>query len=184
MGDISANFSYHEFKVSDEFPHLAETIQLTKLDRYKIFMLVHVFLQPIRDVLNTGLDPLHYVENILPVTVTSGIRDVALNQEVGGTENSDHLFQRNSIAVDFVIGTRNHKQTKNHLDTVYRECRRKKNLIKQFIYYYDGNFIHLSMIDGTGKIWDRLYCARRPNDVAGRKYFRSPAEAEAYLRNQ
>lgn len=181
MGDITKNFSYEEFKVSAQFPALAEGIELTKLDKYKLFLFSNIFLQPIRDIINSSVE-----SDILktPITPTSGIRSVELNEKVGGVEISDHLFRRNSIAVDFVIGTRDKNFTKKYLDIVYRECRRKKHLVNQFIYYYDGNFVHLSMIDGGGKVWDRWYCARRPDNVSGRKYFRSPTDAESYLRLQ
>ena len=86
MGDLTRNFSYSEFKVSESFPQVAAVIELTQLDKYKMFWMAHLFLQPIRDIINNGSD------EETPITLSSGIRRGELNGLVGGVPNSDHLF--------------------------------------------------------------------------------------------
>lgn len=176
MGDITKNFSFSEFKVSKSYPQLAAAIEMTQLDRYKCFWMAHLFLQPIRDMINQGSD----ID--IPIIISSGIRRGELNEKVGGVTNSDHLFNYYSCAVDVIIGSYEERLTKKYLDNVFRLCRRKKQYVKQFIYYYPdgqhGNFLHLSLRDKTDRVWERLYCVSRGH----RRYFNSQTEAEAFLR--
>lgn len=180
MGDISRNFSYSEFKVSSSYPQVAAAIELTQLDKLKFFWLTHLLLQPIRDAVNLGND------KDVPVTISSGIRRGELNGLVGGVAHSDHLYNQFSAAVDIIIGTEDNRLTTKYLDLIYRVCRRQREYVKQFIYYYPyqengkarGNFIHLSSRDKTTKVWERLYCVSRE----GRRYFSTQTEAENYLR--
>lgn len=172
MGDISRNFSYSEFKVSVSYPQVAAAIEMTQLDKYKCFWLVHLFLQPIRDAINDGID------EEVPITVSSGIRGVELNGLVGGVAHSDHLFNNYSAAVDFRIGE---ELISKYWEIIYSVCEKKKEFIKQFIRYLPsaGDFIHLSLRDKTTKVWERLFCVNRE----GRRYFSTSTEAEDYLRN-
>lgn len=177
MGDISRNFSYSEFKISKLYPQVAAAIELTQLDKYKFFWLVHLFLQPIRDIINEGSS----VE--VPVIVSSGIRRGELNGLVGGVAHSDHNFNHYSAATDIIIGDYENRLTKKYLEEIYSVCEQKKEFIKQWIYYLPANggsnFLHISLRDKTPKVWERLYCVSRE----GRRYFNTQTEAEAYLRN-
>jgi len=181
MGDISRNFSYSEFKVSSSYPHVAAAIELSALDKYKFFWMAHLFLQPVRDAVNSGSD-----EEIL-LNVTSGIRRGELNGLVGGVAHSDHLYNQYSCAVDFIPGSESDRLTQQYLNLITRICEARKEYVKQFIYYYPfqengkerGNFLHISLRDKTSKVWERLYCVSRE----GRRYFSSQTEAEDYMRS-
>lgn len=173
MGDITKNFSFAEFKVSDSYPQEAEAIEMTNLDKYKCFWLVHLFLQPLRDIINEGS-----VAEI-PISITSGIRRGVLNELVGGVAHSDHLFNYYSCAVDFKIGD---TSIKKYWEAVYAFCQKRKEWIKQIIYYLPsaGGFIHLSLRDKTDRKWERLYCVSR----SSRMYFQSLQEASEYERQK
>jgi len=176
MGDISRNFSYSEFKISASYPKVVAAIQLSKLDNYKFFWMTHLFLQPSRDITEKK------------IVVTSGIRRGELNGLVGGVRNSDHCYNRFSAAVDFrVMGkTKTDILTRQYLDVIYRVCRRRREYVKQFIYYYPdwrdgrerGDFIHIALRDKTTRIWEVMYCVARE----GRTYFNSRQEAEEHWR--
>lgn len=181
MGDISKNFSYSEFRVSSSYPALASKIELTSMDNYKFFWLTHLFLQPIRDEINSGID-----EELI-ITLSSGIRRGELNVLVGGMSHSDHLYKQFSGAVDFIVGTEQHRLTNKYRDVITEVCERNKDYVKQLIFYFPytekgnqrGNFMHLSLRDKTTKVWELLYCVSRE----GRTYFSSMTEAEDYLRS-
>lgn len=178
MGNISRDFSYEEFKVSASYPQVVAAIEETELDRYKMFWMAHLFLQPFRDAVKKK------------VVITSALRRGELNGLVGGVPNSDHCYNRFSAAVDFrVMGaTKTDVLTRKYLDVIYRICRRRKEHVKQFIYYYPdwqdgqerGDFIHLSLRDKTSRVWEVLYCVARE----GRTYFNSRQEADEYWRGR
>ena len=182
MGDISKDFSFKEFMVSRSFPTLAAELTLSRINKYKVYILVKQFLQPLRDAINEGIsDP----ELNIPITIESGIRSAPLNVSVGGVNNSDHLFTNAKIAVDFKVGSLTNNLTANYLELVFDEFYKSKNLVKQLLYYLPvaGNFFHLSMVDGSAREWDIKYCAQRGYDVASRQYFNSLMEANTYVRN-
>lgn len=181
MGDISRNFSYSEFKVSASFPRLAEQIVLTKADKVKMHWQTHIFLQPLRDILNDGVVD---VQLEIQINISSGIRDVALNSAVGGVSVSDHLYRNLSCATDFTIGGNTH----DYLEIAQAFCYSQRRYVKQFIYYLpytddrgrqQGNFIHVSLFDG-GKQGEVLFCGSRE----GRMYFPTYEEAEVYMRRE
>jgi len=172
MGDISKNFSYSEFKVSNSYPELAAKIKLSTLDRYKIFWMVQIFLQPVRDLLN------------LEVVVGSAKRSQKLNSLVGGTGGSDHLFGGFSCAADFKLRKLgapedDWEQIGNYWSLIHRLFWKKSQCINQLIWYYPsaGNFIHFSLADG-GKPWQMLYCVSRGSRI----YFPTQEEADSYIR--
>lgn len=182
MGDITQNFSYSEFKVSSSYPQLAEQIILTKADKVKMHWMSHIVLQPLRNLINEGVSD---VQSQIPIHITSGIRSGALNTAVGGVATSDHMYKKLSCACDLIIG----ENTKFYLEIAKDFCYTVRRYIKQFIFYLPqtddqgrqrGNFIHLSMLDGTKKTWDVLYCASR----GARQYFRTYQEAEDYMRRE
>jgi len=162
MGDLSSNFSFGEFTVSKDYSELASRIQLSNQDRQKIFILVRCLLQPLRDDIG------------VPIYVLSGKRSIELNQRVGGTSNSDHLFQGYSAAIDFT--TEDLESLWAHIHYFLGE--KKSCLVKQLIRYYDGNFVHLSLVDSTDKNCQVLYCMNR----AQRIYLTSLYDVEKYLR--
>lgn len=171
MGDISKNFSYSEFVVSDSYPELAAKIELTKLDKYKIFWMVQIFLQPVRDLLD------------LELVIRSSKRSPELNSKVRGTENSDHLFRGFSCAADFKLRKLgapkdDWEQICIYWSLLHRLFWRKQECTNQLIWYYPsaGNFIHFSLADG-GRPWQVLYCVSR----GGRVYFDSQDEADEYV---
>lgn len=163
MSELTRNFSFSEFAVSKDFPNLAKQIQFSKQDKQKIFYLTKVFLQPFRDYLNA------------PVIISSGKRSVELNKAVKGTLNSDHLFQEFSIAVDFST-----ERLNASWEYLYNFCETRKFLVKQLIYYLDGNFIHLSLVDGSRKCFQVLYCVSREQ----RLYVTSFYEAVNYMQTR
>ena len=172
MGDISKNFSYSEFKVSNSYPELAAKIELTTLDRYKVFWMVQIFLQPVRDLLN------------LEVVVGSAKRSTELNRMVGGTGGSDHLFRDFSCAADFKLRKLgapkdDWEQIGKYWSLIHRLFWKKQTCTNQLIWYYPsaGNFIHFSLADG-GMPWQVLYCVAR----GSRTYFDNQDEADKYIR--
>lgn len=172
MGDISKNFSYSEFKVSNSYPELAAKIELSELDRYKVFWMVNIFLEPVRDLLD------------LEVVVGSAKRSPRLNNLVGGMGGSDHLFRGFNCAADFKLRRKGASKTDwepigKYWSLIHRLFWGKRQCTNQLIYYLPsaGNFIHFSLADG-GKTWQVLFCVARGT----RMYFNSLAEAEDYVR--
>lgn len=122
---ITDNFSYSEFLVSDSFPELAAKIELTELDKLKLFYMCKIHLQPIRDYFG-------------PVVILSGKRSPELNTKVGGSPTSDHLYLGESCAVDFTL-------PKVEVEVVFNYICLNSDAFGQCIYYPDQNFIHLSL---------------------------------------
>jgi hypothetical protein len=172
MGIVSRDFNDEEFVVSSSYPQVAAAIEPTRLDKYKFFWLVHLFLQPIRDAINRESN------EEIPIIISSALRRGELNGLVGGVAHSDHLFSNYSAAVDFRIGE---ELISKYWEIIYSVCEKKKEFIKQFIRYLPsaGDFIHLSLRDKTTRVWERLWCVSRE----GRRYFNTSTEAEDYLRN-
>lgn len=81
-------FHYDEFYVSSRYPAIARAITIQSDDIDIIVLGVESILDPLRISLG------------LPVNITSGVRDFLLNEKVGGTEDSDHLY---ACAVDIVV---------------------------------------------------------------------------------
>lgn len=92
MGDISRNFSYSEFLVSEDYPELAAQMTLTESDKAKVKYMVLHWLQPLRD------------DSGARVQIQSGKRSYLLNSKVKGSMVSDHLFEKPySCAADLMI---------------------------------------------------------------------------------
>jgi len=81
MGDISRNFSWHEFHCHDGTPVPDEL-------RNNVRMLVFEVLQPLRDWLKK------------PVRISSGYRTPAYNAKVKGAKRSQHMKGK---AADIII---------------------------------------------------------------------------------
>ena len=86
----SKNFPFKEFTVSSDYPELAKQITLTDLDKFKIYSLSAI---------------LEYARRLVdaPVYILSSKRSDILNEKVGGSNASDHLFKGNTAAVDFTV---------------------------------------------------------------------------------
>lgn len=79
MGNISKNFSYHEFTDSETADRYGFSNQITTTEvRDSVKALVENLLQPLRD---------HWGE---PLHINSGYRCRRLNELVGGVESSQH----------------------------------------------------------------------------------------------
>lgn len=85
------HFIYKEWTVSDEYPELARQIELTELDKMKIYYQTNV-LESVRGKCNN-----------LPTRVLSGKRSTELNSAplIKGAEDSDHLYTNEKCATDF-----------------------------------------------------------------------------------
>lgn len=137
---ISKNFTIDEFRVSESYPELAAEIEFSFEDLVKVRMLTTLFLQPVRDEFGR-------------VVITSGKRSPELNQAIGGSANSDHLFPTGGTraAVDFTCPTAS-------MEDVYRFLRlRGPHTYGQLLHYRKSNFIHVSLPDSefkVGESWD------------------------------
>lgn len=78
MGDISKNFSFYEFEASETAKKKGIDNTIPESVKPAIRELTNTCLQPLRDDLGAS------------VIVESGFRCKKLNEEVGGTEKSQH----------------------------------------------------------------------------------------------
>lgn len=126
MSQLTKNFRTEEFFVSADYPELVDHINRTPLDLIKMFYLSRIFLQPIRDKFG-------------PVAILSGKRSIQLNDAVGGADNSDHLYESFSAAVDFT--------TPNSVLLASYDFIKdfRAGSYGQLILYINHNFIHLSL---------------------------------------
>lgn len=124
----SANFWFAEFAVSESRPDLAAKIVLTQDDKDKIVRLCENILQPVRDEFG-------------PVRITSGKRSPELLAAIrGASKTSDHLFEKDHAAADFVVtGVRCEVVAKWVYDNV------PHGAIGQLIFYPEQNFCHVSL---------------------------------------
>lgn len=115
MSNLTENFQLKEF--------LKERQRPTQHEIYKLKLLCHTILQPLRNHYNS------------PIIITSGLRSIDENQRIGGSEVSQHLFGE---AADFYL--------KNHdLENCYMYI--KDNLpYWLLIFYPKRNFIHVSIV--------------------------------------
>lgn len=134
---LSQNFSLEEFIVSDSYPELAQAIGWESDHIYRAHSLTKYFLQPLRNHLQ------------VPVHITSGKRSVELNNAVGGSLSSDHLFSDTlgSCAVDI---------TCDDIIAAWEWIKDHSDLIKYTYLWLSRNYIHISAPDATGK-YGRFY---------------------------
>jgi hypothetical protein len=122
---LTKNFSAYEFVVSASYPEIAKNIKLCLEDFLHLRILCLSCLQPLRDKFGS-------------ISVLSGKRDQALNQLVGGNENSDHLI---SCAADISLTYPNFKN-----EDVFNWVIKDSDIeFRQIIFYPDKNFIHISI---------------------------------------
>lgn len=123
---LSKNFKIEEFAVSAQYPALAAAIEFTAQDCVKAQLLALLFLQPVRDEYGK-------------VTILSGKRTADLNEFVGGSATSDHLYTPGTTkaAVDF---------TCEDVPGAFRFLKmRGPFAFGQLIHYAKSNFIHVSL---------------------------------------
>lgn len=124
----SASFEYDEFVVSDSFQYLVKQIELTDMDKLKLFYLCQLVLQPVRDKFG-------------PVRILSGKRSPQLNFAVGGSKTSDHLYIGETCAADFTI--------KGNVKECFEWVQaNRQGTYGQLIHYPSKNFIHVSLPSG------------------------------------
>jgi len=121
MGDITENFSNHEFLKSDSFPDVAKGMFLTSYDKDVIKLGCESILQPLRN---------EYGQ----LNIESGKRSIILNGLVGGSNDSDHL---GANAVDL---------TQKYLtcEELFMEIKASNLPYRQIIIYDDQNIVHVS----------------------------------------
>jgi len=118
--ELTKNFHSSEYFVSKQYPELARAInQIKYLDVIQLH--AESIMQPIRD---------HFSK--YPMTIISGVRSPRLNQEIGGSNDSDHLY---GCAADF---------TSKNLYEMYLFCIYSKIPYRQIIYYPKQKFVHIS----------------------------------------
>ena len=88
---LSPHFSFDELTRTSEAPYKLLNPLLAKNYIENLLLLTNYLLEPVRAVLKT------------PLIITSGYRCPALNKEVGGSKNSQHL---NATAADFIISSK------------------------------------------------------------------------------
>lgn len=121
---MTEHFSLKEFFVSKEFPEKIDWYLPTETDRLKCYLLAKLYLEPIRATHGT-------------VTVLSGKRTRELNDAIGGSRNSHHLFDGMAAACDF---------TCNGLDKAFDTLSKfPSSSFGQIIFYPGRNFIHISL---------------------------------------
>ena len=84
------HFMWHEFFVSSKYPDLAKDLPKMIMPAHKdaLYWLTVTLLEPLRLHLDC------------PVVITSGYRSDELNNLIGGSRNSQHMYGE---AVDFII---------------------------------------------------------------------------------
>ena len=124
---ISEHFGYNEFFQSDK------SGLVKHCDMVKARILSHALLEPAREAIRR------------PIFINSGKRSVEHNRKEGGVQNSEHLWNHESAAVD--IDTRNSIFNKELFLWLYSN---KHKALGQLIAYFDDNhnirFIHLSIV--------------------------------------
>lgn len=123
---LTANFSLHEFLVSETYPKIAAELDPTAYQIDCLRLLSESIMQSTRDYWG-------------PLTIESGFRDERLNLLVRGQEDSDHLL---AAAVDF--------SCEKCLSRVYLWIKWSHLPYRQLIWYKNKHFIHVS-INTPGK---------------------------------
>ncbi len=121
---LSTHFTFAELTRTSVTAYKLLNPLLAKEYINNLTLLANYLLEPARAILNT------------PLIITSGYRCPALNKEVGGSKNSQHL---NATAADFVVDSK-----KLSLDEAFlkiRDCR----LIHYGQLILERSWIHLSL---------------------------------------
>ena len=130
---LSDNFYLDEFKVSRDYPEIANAIVFTDEQKTNIEMLVKEALQVVRTYLGET------------VTILSGVRSAELNKKIKGSKTSDHMI---GAAAD-ITSSKIQKDEKKYGFEIWTLLK-SNALLKQVIYYPNDGFIHIS-INTSGK---------------------------------
>jgi len=130
---LSKDFKLKEFAVSDSHPELAKLIIFDEIERWKLFYLAHMILQPVRDNFNQRM------------RITSGKRSRELNSAIKGSSTSQHIFGE---AADWVFA--NNFQNSFRLPNAYEYIveRLQYNWHQVILYLADDyrpRFIHVAL---------------------------------------
>ena len=137
MIQLTAHFNLSEFIVSAERPDLAALISVSDVQRERMRCIAAYTLEPVR-------------RHFGPVIILSGIRSPELNEAIGGSRNSDHMYRANSGAVDFTV------PGVSDMRDVFDWIRLNAPVFKQCIIYPTRRFIHISCPDDTGRYGEAL----------------------------
>ena len=130
---LTKNFKFEEYFISAEYPELAQKgYEKVKDDEEIIRRIKHhawTAAQPIRDHINSVLE------------ISSGYRDMFLNEAVGGSKTSDHKY---GMAADLWIPSKSNDM--NYMEALFKWA--IVNLdYRQIIWYPQASnkFIHTSI---------------------------------------
>ena len=143
---ISPHFNLQEYAVSREFPHL---IQNSGFFTEKDIRKIHGFCWYVGEPLREHFDPEGKKGG---VRVSSGKRPKALNDAVGGSSTSDHLYIGESGAVDIVVAA---AHTIKVGQWIIENC-----LVKKVIVYPERGFTHVSFVDDLSQT-KQFFCYRK-----------------------
>lgn len=121
---LSPHFTLDELTRTSKIPYKLLNSLLAKKYIGNLVLLTNYLLEPVRTILNT------------PLIITSGYRCPALNKDVGGSTNSQHL---NATAADFIFNSK--KLSLEEAFLKIKDC--------PFIHYgqliLEKSWIHLSL---------------------------------------
>lgn len=150
---LSENFDLKEFRTNTD----GIFIPINYAQQSRLRLLVANVLQPLRDYLNT------------PVYITSGVRTIDYNRQIGGVYNSQHL---RGEAVDFICFNKEKAYNKIRLSYLFDQL---------IVYLNEDNyvrFIHVSFQAGKNRR-QALVCKY----IKGKRvYFNYNEEIEMYIR--
>ena len=120
---LSPHFTFEELTGTSKIPYKLLNTLLAKQYLNNLLLLANYLLEPVRAI--SGV----------PIIITSGYRCPALNKEVGGSANSQHL---NGTAADFVV------QDKTiSLEVIFEKLKESPLHYGQLI--LERNWIHISL---------------------------------------
>jgi hypothetical protein len=135
MSQLTKNFKVEDFAVSNDYPDLAKNIKFSDVDKAKLFYLASTILEPAWKALGQIIN-------------LSGKRSPELNEAVGGSDDSDHKFEKISCADDFTFA-RAFDRGVNTKDYIRKGFIWVQNTMPhafgQLIYYPGKKFIHISL---------------------------------------
>jgi len=139
MGDLHKYFDQKEFYTSSTNPDLAKNAYLNRSEfhKHKQLYLVKTILVPVRE---------HYGE----VQLTSGVRPPMLNEAVGGSDTSDHLYIGESACCDYKIIARDSTRKVDWILSA-KLTAESFEYIMTYLPYSFGQLILYKRPDGTAK---------------------------------
>ena len=142
MTRLTKHFQLSEFIVSDRHPELAARIEQTPQRIANLTRLCCLVLEPLR--LNFGA----------AVRINSGLRSSALNEAIGGSPTTQHVYGE---AADIVVEGVPAEQVYTYLRIAALDTT-TKDAICQLFWYKKSNFCHVSVPS---------FVAPKPNRIGG-----------------